>query len=245
VDFFEDLCQDISDTFESIERHLEKWTGAEWDINVEMGASVPVGPGGGPPGEPTSPEEDMLEESGDYDYSYWFEQDYIYPSITEGNRSYGVTGAWHDIYGEPGLQEDFFGLDWIFDGVDLISLYSDTDLTFKQKLAFTPLILGPVTTSALRKGSRFIRKKVVIGETMDRVVGRARKIGAKYYNPRTRLPAKANKAQIKRALSNNYKWLRHKVKKGYDIIDMGIDKSRKSRGIFYEAEKKWLKIWGR
>lgn len=34
-------------------------------------------------------------------------------------------------------------------------------------------------------------------------------------------------------------------KQGCKIIDEGLYPGRLKRGIFYEAEKRWLKLWGK
>jgi RHS repeat-associated protein len=86
--------------------------------------------------------------------------------------------------------------------------------------------------------------KVVIGETMKRVIEKAKKIGAKYYDARYKLPKNPTKAEIRKAIRNNYQWLRRKFKEGYEIVDIGLDPNRKKRGDFYQAEKRWLKLWG-
>jgi hypothetical protein len=84
--------------------------------------------------------------------------------------------------------------------------------------------------------------KIVIGETGTRVAKKALKIGANYYKP----TKEVLEIGIKKAMSNNYQWLRRKVKQGYEIINIGLDRKREgTRGIFYQAEKKWLKLWGK
>ncbi|MCK5492133.1 MAG: hypothetical protein KAJ14_03375, partial [Candidatus Omnitrophica bacterium] len=85
-------------------------------------------------------------------------------------------------------------------------------------------------------------KKIVIGETGKRVAKKALKIGADYYKP----VKKVSDIGIKKAMRNNYQWLRRKIQQGYKIIDIGLDRARKGgRGIFYKAEKRWLKLWGK
>ncbi len=86
-------------------------------------------------------------------------------------------------------------------------------------------------------------KQIVIGETMDRVIVKAKEIGASYYVPRNALPPNPTKADISRALRNNYQWLRHKYNNNYEVVDIGVDPNRPTRSIFYAAEKKWWSIW--
>ena len=80
---------------------------------------------------------------------------------------------------------------------------------------------------------------------MPRVIAKAQEIGAKYYIPRNLLPKNISLLEIGRAMRNNYQWLRNQVKQGYEIIDIGLDAERTTRGIFYEAEKRWLELWGK
>lgn len=95
----------------------------------------------------------------------------------------------------------------------------------------------------VKTGKRLAKgKRIIIGETTERVAKRARELGADYYKVR-KLPEQIG---LKKTLRNNYQWLRRKVKQGYEIIDIGFDRGRKGRrGIFYKAEKEWLKLWGR
>ncbi len=52
----------------------------------------------------------------------------------------GASGNWID---DPPLEEDFLFMDVFFDGVDLVALYSDPDLSLGEKAIWTPLIIGP------------------------------------------------------------------------------------------------------
>ncbi|MBI4846532.1 MAG: hypothetical protein HY810_08735 [Candidatus Omnitrophica bacterium] len=95
--------------------------------------------------------------------------------------------------------------------------------------------IGPATGIKLAG-----KNKIVIGETMERVISKAKKIGADYY--KARKPVDPN--NIGRALKNNYQWLRRNVvEQGKKVVDIGIDVGRKSRSIFYEAERRWLTLW--
>ncbi|MFH0732287.1 MAG: hypothetical protein V2A72_05135, partial [Candidatus Omnitrophota bacterium] len=161
--------------------------------SVEFGSGAPSGSGG----PQTSAYEDLMSADAGRSYTYtgsclgYFEPGLAYSHATpitaplggpaqagSVKRSSGATGSWSDIYGpeEPGLQEDFFGLDFLFDGVDLISLYSDQNLSFGQKLAFTPLIIGPVTTAGLRGAGKFIRVRHFTDEAGIEAIEKAGKL---------------------------------------------------------------------
>ena len=88
-------------------------------------------------------------------------------------------------------------------------------------------------------GEAGVAKKIVIGETAERVAAYANKIGAKHYVPRKSV----GDIGLMKAMRNNYQWFYRKVKAGYEVIDIGIDKSRNVRGIFYEAEQRWKSLW--
>lgn len=91
-------------------------------------------------------------------------------------------------------------------------------------------------------GIKITGSKAVIGETSERVAQFAKKIGAKYYDPRKLMP----NISLQQALRNNYQWLYRQVKAGYEIIDIGLDTARKGmRGIFYQAERRWMDLWGK
>jgi len=74
------------------------------------------------------------------------------------------------------------------------------------------------------------KRTVVIGENMkNRVIPTAKQEGADLYKPRQ---TKGD------PLKKNERWIDDKMRKGYDIIDIGPDPKRSKRSPFYEAEKK-------
>lgn len=79
-------------------------------------------------------------------------------------------------------------------------------------------------------------KTVVIGETMDRVKAYARSIGAKWYQA-----WKIKPYDKTLALKRNERWIRSVIRKGYKIIDRGIDKARFIRSEAYALEKRIIK----
>ena len=138
----------------------------------------------------------------------------------------------------------FGGWDLIFD----LSTFSDSLKLFQisngdiglQVLAIAGMTAVPA--DALGGPVKNIGKKIVIGETMKLVKARALKEGAEFYKARKN-PAVIG---VEKALRNNYQWLRSKVGQGYEIIDNGIDPTRQNgRSIFYAAEKRWSKLWGK
>jgi hypothetical protein len=69
-------------------------------------------------------------------------------------------------------------------------------------------------------------KKIVIGETMERVKDAARELGADWYHA-------WNISPYDEALSlkRNERWISTKIKEGYEIIDIGINPSRDLKGL--------------
>ena len=120
----------------------------------------------------------------------------------------------------------------------LADIWGDIQRELSKPIAIDPnLMLNMVI--GFSGGLKVNGLKVVIGETSERVAKEASRIGAKYYDPIKLV----KDIGFKKALRNNYQWLYNKVKQGYEIIDIGIDKLRSNRGIFYEAEKRWLELW--
>jgi RHS repeat-associated protein len=97
---------------------------------------------------------------------------------------------------------------------------------------------------AVAKGEGVIKqtiktKKIVIGESMDRVIPKAKELGVEYYKPRQRKAVYTLKEKIEK----NVRWIKGKIKQGYSIEDMGIDPNRpvNKRSPFYKAEKEAVK----
>ena len=70
---------------------------------------------------------------------------------------------------------------------------------------------------------------------MDRVKTTARAIGAKWYQSWKMAPEAYDEAL---ALKRNERWIRSVIRKGYKIIDIGIDRASSTRSEFYGLEKK-------
>jgi hypothetical protein len=83
------------------------------------------------------------------------------------------------------------------------------------------------------------KKKIVLGEGMDRVKDFARKNDAKWYQAwKKNFPnRKMTPDELSKSLKRNERWLKKKIKDGYEIIDIGIDPSRSSRSPFYQIEQ--------
>ncbi len=90
---------------------------------------------------------------------------------------------------------------------------------------------GLVAEEAAGQGS----KVVVIGETMSRVKASARAIGAKWYQAWEMKPY-----DEALALKRNERWIRSVIRKGYKIVDIGIDEARLIRSKLYGLEKEIL-----
>lgn len=101
----------------------------------------------------------------------------------------------------------------------------------------------PLTTNVATEVSEAVlggnAKTVVIGETMDRVKGYARSIGAKWYQAWRIEPF-----DEALALKRNERWIRGVIRKGYRIIDMGIDSQRAVRSKFYGLERRIIEELG-
>ena len=101
---------------------------------------------------------------------------------------------------------------------------------------------------------------IVIGETMKRVNKVAGEIGAETFNP-VEYYAKKYKVSIKEAQKAvrakgfwdeggkgyqlNKEWMEEMMKKGKTIIDIGEDRAKGKRSIFYEMEKKMSEGYGK
>jgi hypothetical protein len=92
-------------------------------------------------------------------------------------------------------------------------------------------------------------KALVIGEGMDAVKTAARSlrkegVNAKWYQawskkfPKDRM---MTRTELDAALKTNERWIKSKIKEGYDIYDIGIDASRRKRSLFYQLEKNIIK----
>lgn len=84
-------------------------------------------------------------------------------------------------------------------------------------------------------------KAIVIGEGMKRIKLVSKEIGAKYYQawsknfPKNGLSM--TDAELAIAQARNSIWLKSKIKQGYKIYDIGLEKGRKLRSEFYKLEK--------
>ena len=101
----------------------------------------------------------------------------------------------------------------------------------------------PLTTNAAIEVSETVlsnsTKTIVIGETMDRVNSYARSIGAKWYQAWRIEPF-----DEALALKRNERWIRGVIRKGYRIIDIGIDTQRAVRSKFYGLERRIIEELG-
>lgn len=75
---------------------------------------------------------------------------------------------------------------------------------------------------------------------MDAVKTAAREYDAKWYQAWSK-NFKPESFDINKSLSRNERWIRQKVKEGYEILDIGIDEERTIRSQFYALEKRILK----
>jgi RHS repeat-associated protein len=75
-------------------------------------------------------------------------------------------------------------------------------------------------------------KTIVVGENMERIRSAARANNARWYQAWEMDPF--DKSVV---MKRNRRWIRNKIREGYDVIDIGIDPSRPTRSDFYAMEK--------
>jgi hypothetical protein len=106
--------------------------------------------------------------------------------------------------------------------------------------------------TALASRSATGRKAVVLGEGMGPVRDAAKGlqshgINAKWYQawgknfPKNR---PMTGAELEAALTRNARWIRSKIKDGYDLYDIGADPTRSVRSPFYELEQRIIRQLG-
>ncbi len=78
-------------------------------------------------------------------------------------------------------------------------------------------------------------KRIVIGENMKRIRIAARQIGAKWYQG---WPVDPWDVDV--AMKRNRRWIIEKMRKDYEIVDIGIDPTRTFRSQFYQMERQLL-----
>jgi RHS repeat-associated protein len=84
--------------------------------------------------------------------------------------------------------------------------------------------------------------RIVIGETMGRVRAAAAKYNARTYEPGNAFRLPDTGLNRVKNLYDNYRWIRGEMKRGTEIIDIGIDTARKSRSVFYRLERLAIKV---
>jgi hypothetical protein len=89
------------------------------------------------------------------------------------------------------------------------------------------------------------KKAIVIGESMERNKKavkdlRAKGIDATWYRAWGKNFDK-NVFDLDKSLTRNERWLNKKMKEGYKIFDIGIDKAKPRRSDFYDLEKRLIK----
>ncbi len=85
--------------------------------------------------------------------------------------------------------------------------------------------------------------RIVIGEGMDAIKAAARKYDAKWYQAWTKYFS-PEMVDMEKSLARNERWLRSKIRQGFEILDIGIDPSRATRSPFYALEKRILEELG-
>jgi RHS repeat-associated protein len=78
-------------------------------------------------------------------------------------------------------------------------------------------------------------KRIVLGQTMSRVKEAGFAFDAKWYQAWEIRPW-----DPKLSMKRNRRWIRSKIKSGYEIVDIGIDHSRIDRSRFYEMERRQI-----
>jgi hypothetical protein len=88
------------------------------------------------------------------------------------------------------------------------------------------------------------KKAIVIGESTERIKKAVKDLRAKGIDATWYRAWKKNFAEEiydeTQSVARNKRWIRDKAKKGFEVFDVGIDRRRPERSIFYKAEKKML-----
>ena len=84
------------------------------------------------------------------------------------------------------------------------------------------------------------QKRIVIGEGMDAIKTAARNHEAKWYQAWSKNFEKEN-FDLAQSLSRDERWIRDKVKQGYEVLSIGLDPLRSMRSEFYALEMRILK----
>lgn len=130
---------------------------------------------------------------------------------------------------------DIKGLAEVFTGYDLVT---HEDLGNWRWL-------GLVALSELRYADEVadvaavLKERIVIGEGMDAVVAAAKLNDAKWYQAWKKF-FDPEVFDLEASLARNERWIRTKIKEGYEILDIGLDPLRSSRSPFYELERRIL-----
>jgi RHS repeat-associated protein len=144
----------------------------------------------------------------------------------------GLTDFFENVWaysGEP-LMRNLFGPEGLItSGMDAV-LNGPENIA--RGLGCSPSAATGIAMAVPLPGGKLKAGKVVIGETMDRVIPMAKNLGADWY--------KARGTNAANFLRNNMQSLRRQMKKGKEICDAGLDKLRKSRSPNYKAEKELL-----
>jgi RHS repeat-associated protein len=86
-------------------------------------------------------------------------------------------------------------------------------------------------------------KTIILGENMGRIKAAAKHYDAWWYQAWGK-NFKPGAFDLDKSLARNERWLRDKIKKGYTIIDIGIDPTRASRSDFYALEQRIIRDTG-
>lgn len=141
-------------------------------------------------------------------------------SFEENVWAYAGEPLMRNLFGPEGLITS--GMDAVLNGPENIA----------RGLGCSPSTATAIGMAVPLPGGKVKAGKVVIGETMDRVIPMAKNLGADWY--------KATGTNAANFLRNNMQWLRRQMKKGKEICDAGLDKLRKNRSPNYKAEKELL-----
>jgi hypothetical protein len=83
------------------------------------------------------------------------------------------------------------------------------------------------------------RPSITIGENMQRVGPAAEKLGSEVFKP------SREGLSTQELMKENRSWYFDKLRKGYDVYDIGPDPNRATRSRFYEMESKASRRTGR
>jgi RHS repeat-associated protein len=134
----------------------------------------------------------------------------------------------------PGIG-DAKGLAEVITGKDLITGEGLGNWRWSGLLLMSEVRSLRQVDDALEVATQASRKRVVIGEGMADVRKAARQNDAKWYQAWSKF-FDDESFDLGESLARQDRWIRSKIRQGYEILDIGIDPLRQERSPFYQLE---------